>query len=413
MSKRRQLTLREYEPSASVALSESDVDGLRQAVPSLRITPTIGRGGHFDLVPGAVIGAITTNGLDVVINPKIPLDRLLFLLSYTLNPKHWRPTSFTYEAHASIVDAVIPSFLSLAESALRRGLLQGYLSVEDALMGVRGRVQFDEQLRRRQAIPLPIQVRWDEFTEDIEENRLLKAATRILRTLRPRSPAYGVRMRRLEAQLEPVAAVRYDPRAVPEPIITRLNAHYEPALRLARMIIQNTTFEIRHGHVTASAVLLDMNKVFEDFVVIALREALGLNKRDFPQGARGRQLRLDDAREVRLEPDVSWWREGQCLFVGDVKYKRVAVEGINHPDLYQVLAYTVAAELRRGLLIYAAGEAPQVTHKISALQKELVVRTLDLSGEPSEVLEQVDALAVAVKSMFAQARIEAADTVMA
>jgi 5-methylcytosine-specific restriction enzyme subunit McrC len=382
-------------------------------VPNLRITPAIGRRGQFDVVPGSVVGAITTDQLDVVINPKIPLDRLLFLLSYTLNPKHWRPTSFEYEAEASIVDAVIPSFLSLAESALRRGLLQGYVSVDDALMGVRGRIQFDEQLRRRQGLPLPIEVRWDEFTEDIDENRLLKAAARILRSLRPRSPSYGVRMRRLEAQLEPVTAVRYDRRDVPDPVITRLNAHYEPALRLARMIIQHTTFEIRRGNVTASAVLFDMNKVFEDFVITALRETLKLDNREFPQGAHGRRLRLDDAQQVRLEPDMSWWRQRQCLFVGDVKYKRVAVEGINHPDLYQLLAYTVAAGLRRGLLVYAAGEAQQVAHKISALEKELLIRTIDLSGSPSEILRQIDAVATMVKSLFNDQRTMAPGAIVA
>jgi 5-methylcytosine-specific restriction enzyme subunit McrC len=401
MISRRLLQLKEFETALGVELSETDVDALRRAIPSLRIAPTIGRHGCFDLAPGAVIGAITTNTLDVVIAPKIPTDRLLFLLSYPLDPKHWQSSMFNYAAEASIVDAVLPSFLALAESALRRGLLQGYISVEDALMGVRGRVRFDEQLRRRQSLPLPVEVRWDEFTEDIDENRLLKAAIRILRTLRPRSEAYGVRLRRLQAQLEPVTAIRYDSRSVPDPVITRLNSHYRPALGLARLIIRNTTFEVRHGRTTATAVLFDMNKVFEDFVVTALREALHLNGRDFPQGARGRKLRLDGAQQVHLKPDISWWRQSQCLFVGDVKYKRIAAAGIEHPDLYQLLAYTVATRLRQGLLVYAAGEATDVTHEVPGAEKKLFIRTLGLSGTPVDILNQVCRLADLVTALSA------------
>ena len=31
------------------------------------------------------------------------------------------------------------------------------------------------------------------------------------------------------------------------------------------------------------------------------------------------------------------------MLVGDLKYKRVNVEGVKHPDLYQLLAYATAA----------------------------------------------------------------------
>lgn len=50
-----------------------------------------------------------------------------------------------------------------------------------------------------------------------------------------------------------------------------------------------------------------MNDVFEDFVVTALREALGLSDRVFRQASKGRNLFLDASQQVRLEPDLSWW----------------------------------------------------------------------------------------------------------
>ena len=41
---------------------------------------------------------------------------------------------------------------------------------------MRGRIMFDEQIRRRFGIPVPVEVRYDEFTDDILANRLVKAA---------------------------------------------------------------------------------------------------------------------------------------------------------------------------------------------------------------------------------------------
>ena len=69
-----------------------------------------------------------------------------------------------------------------------------------------------------------------------------------------------------------------------------------------------------------------MNGVFEDFVVVALREVLGVSERAFHKGARGRELYLDSDRRVSLEPDISWWEAG-CAFVGDVKYKALSTAG--------------------------------------------------------------------------------------
>ena len=62
--------------------------------------------------------------------------------------------------------------IAAARRAFGRGLLRGYLTEEEALHTVRGRIRFDEQIRRRYGIPLPVELRFDEFTEDILANRL-------------------------------------------------------------------------------------------------------------------------------------------------------------------------------------------------------------------------------------------------
>ena len=65
-----------------------------------------------------------------------------------------------------------------------------------------------------------------------------------------------------------------------------------------------------------------MAEVFETFVHVALREALGLSDKNFPKNAKGHGLYLDDDQQIRLRPDLSWWDRGRCVMVGDVKYKK-------------------------------------------------------------------------------------------
>ena len=95
---------------------------------------------------------------------------------------------------------------------------------------------------------------------------------------------------------------------LPDVPINPLNAHYQPALALARLILKSGTVELAAGKVESASFLIDMNRVFEDFVVVGLREALGLTEYTFPQEARGRELWLAAGQKVRLKPDISWWQ---------------------------------------------------------------------------------------------------------
>ena len=218
-------------------------------------------------------------------------------------------------------------------------------------------------------------------------------------------------LRAFDAALANVSPVEFHPARLPEIGWTRLNEHYRPAVELAKLILRATSFEVAPGAVRSAAFLVDMNRVFEDFVVTALREALGVSPVTFPQANDRHSLHLDHDRQISLKPDISWWQRRACLFVGDVKYKRVDHRGVRHADIYQVLAYAIAADLPGGLLIYAAGEAPAALHEIRHLGRQIQVIALDLDGPPAAILGQIDAVAGRVRALRDAARLQRAPAI--
>lgn len=390
----RHLRLTEYQTEPDVPLSIPERDALRSIV---TVQPSRGASDRFALTPGSTIGAIEMGTLSVQIAPKLSIDRVLFLVSYALDPTAWKDLQTGFEKEESIVEAIVPGFVRHVRKAFRTRLLQGYRTKEDALTTVRGRLRIEDQVRLRYGIPLPVEVRYDEFTEDVDVNRLIKAAIARLRMMQIRSPRERAALRLFDTALSTVSTVEYTPRSIPEVVWTRLNEHYRPAVQLAELILRSSSFELRRGDVRSSAFLVDMNKVFEDFVLTALRESLGLSGRTFRQG--DPTLRLDRAGSVRLKPDISWWDSDRCIFVGDVKYKRVDADSVKHPDLYQLLAYVVAADLPSGLLIYAAGEGNEAIHQVVHLGRRLELATLDLAGTPADVLAQISEVAKRIKEM--------------
>lgn len=385
------LVLREYQTAWGVSLEPWQVEALRRAVPDLAIVPSTLWPSLFDLTPAATIGTVELAGWPVDIRPKVALDRVLFLVSYALDPAAWQPSDVDYGAADTLVEAMAALFAGLTARALEPGVLHGYRTEDDALQTVRGRIRFGDQLRRRYGNRLPVEVTYDEFTDDITENRLLKAAIWRLRRFSVPASTAG-RLRRSDHLLE---RVEHIPHIDPNSAITwsRLNARYRPAIALARLILQAGSLDIGDASHRADGLLLNMNRVFEEFVVVALRHAMRLDATQLVHQAAGRPLYLDAAKRVGLSPDLSWWAAGRCLLVGDAKYKRLTATGIKHPDLYQLLAYLVATGVAAGVLVYPLTEAAMVDHVVPGANVVLLTRTIDLSGQPVEIVAAVGRLA--------------------
>ena len=385
------LTLREYEDCAiDVPLDAGQRAALTDA--HIEVKPPESEGETWILRPSSYIGTIRLGDLSIVVRPKIRIDRVMFLVAYALDPNDWK-RYFDLCPNPDIPESIIPAFVHHTHQAIRRGLLQGYRTEEEALHTIRGRIRFNDQINRRFGIPVPIEVTYDEFTEDIEENRLVKTALHRLSRLPVRWEQSRRDVNRLRPAFNTVGLGDYR-RGTPQVQYTRLNSHYRPAVELARLIIDNSNLELFHGEVAGASFLLDMNMVFERFLFVALREALGLSEREWKHGKR---ITLDVDSKIALNPDLSWWYGSHCRFVGDAKYKRITPTGFQHADIYQMLAYCAAADLPSGLLVYAAGESELGVYRIGNANKTIEVDSLDLEGQPEDILAQVKRLAEKVK----------------
>jgi len=389
------LILREGDPPRLVELRRPVADALAAAgVVQVALTD---RPGWWEVTPGTQIGVVSVAGLQVVIEPKIDINRLVLLMGYARRPDFWRDDRVLLDADADLPEALADAFVRLARRAVEQGLLKGYVTVDETLAVLRGRVREADQLRRRWGRSIPLEVRFDEFTVDIAENQVLLAAVeQLLRT-----PRVGVRHRaglqRLRMQLADVSA---PPRGGARPVwvASRLNARYVPALEVAELILDGRSFEQRVGDLVVSGYLFNMATIFEDFVTVALREAFK------PLGGRSRlqyRTHLDEAEAVPVRPDFVWSDAGVPRVVVDAKYKAEKPSGFPQADLYQMLAYCTVLGLPVGHLVYAKGNEDARAHVVRRSGVRIVTHALDLDVEPAELLatmaELVDAMVLSTE----------------
>jgi 5-methylcytosine-specific restriction enzyme subunit McrC len=352
--------------------------------------PAMFRSGFWLIGPAGKVGAALVGDLEIQVRPKLSIARLLFLAGYSRHAAEWRQETVPVAEAADLIPVVAQALWRQTERAIHQGLLPGYIVVEESSPVLRGRLRESEQLHRHHGLPLPLEIRHDEFTIDIPENQILRTACERMLSV-PRVDGQSQRMlRRLLRDFGEVASLsRGDPIPAWQP--TRLNARYHVALRLAEIVLRATSVEHRSGSVRLNGFLFDMPTLFEDFVTVALREALVAK---FGGRVDGQDRHyLDHAAKVVLRPDIVWKVRGSPVAVIDAKYKAEKPAGYPNADLYQLLAYCTVLGLREGHLVYAKGNEEPARHVVRRSGIEIFCHALDLSRHPDALLSQMRDLA--------------------
>jgi 5-methylcytosine-specific restriction enzyme subunit McrC len=377
----RIIKLREYQPSQQ-HLTRSEVEQLLQVTKLVGLTPA-SSDGTYELRAGSTVGTVILPSIRLLIQPKVGLENLFFLLGFGPRVTRWGEAQFPYEQDPDLFKAVAWVFEAEVRRALAQGLVRGYQPRSETLPTLRGRIDVAEQLRSRQGMPFPLECRFEEYTEDTELNRVVKAAHRRLLQVPQLDARLARKLRHRYRTFDDVAAVEYPPGSVPELHFTRLNSHWEVAGRLARLVLNKQSLRDQEGAVVGTTFTVDMNALFERFVETIVREeAQRAGLRLVAQAPRKLTA------EIPVRPDLVLHGEGKDLAVGDAKYKELRPGEWPQADLYQLLAYCVSLGLPAGLLIYAS-ERPLERHVVERAGINLEIVGVEMSGSPRRLEARV------------------------
>lgn len=379
----------EYE-TTEVALTESVARRLSAAAgPALTVIPAR-EPERWAITASSWVGSIVLPEVEALIRPKIRPENVFLLLEVGLPRSAWGDDLYRYATNRDLLPAVVGFFARTVDTTLSRGVLRSYREHHDRLVALRGRIDIAEQLRRP-AIASPIACQYADYTADIVENRLLRAALRrVLRVPGVQPDAHRTVLRSL-ARLEEVQDVPIRPEHLDDIHFTRLNRHYEPALRLAALILRNLTLVDQQGATDACTFLVDMNDIYQRFIAHRLRRLLAgrLDLIEEPP------VPLGERRRVPMYPDLVFQRNGEPVYVGDAKYKLTAGTTARASDYYQLLAYTTAMNLDEGVLVYCLSDDQQPESTVVARNsaKRLVMYRVDLRGSVSDIETTMEHLA--------------------
>lgn len=328
--------------------------------------------GQDALTARNLVGMIAAGDASCEILPKVDRDEpgdapaLRHQLVRMLGVAHDLPiaddaaTTLDTQRH-TLLEVLIGRFAREAEEAVRRGVPRAYVAHEDDLPALRGRLDVTRQFTTLAATPNRLACRYDEFSDDIALNQVMKAAITRLRRL--------ARTHTNQRALAELALVYADVADVPAALLrwndivpNRSNARWQGLVRLAKLILGDRFQNSASGAADGFALLFDMNALFEKYVArllnpIAAHEGLELRAQGgrlpclYPEGD-GKPL-------FETEPDLRLIRRDESVaMILDTKWKRLVDRSekrkmdIDEADVYQMMAYAQLYNCNRLVLLY-------------------------------------------------------------
>lgn len=198
-----------------------------------------------------------------------------------------KPAIKTKALNNVITPLLILHYISLLKHLVSKGLKKGYVVKEENLLSkVRGRILLQNHLKKNIFTKREdrIYCRFQDFTEDIPENRILKKALSFSVRFINQIDSFKKCLNKLVPTLSIIdSAFENVSEDVSVAQVAKVNAgkvfrHYEAAIKVAKQVLRHFDYSIDNASTCEQEVrpfCIDMPRLYEMYVLNLLREAYG------------------------------------------------------------------------------------------------------------------------------------------
>lgn len=292
-------------------------------------------------------------------------DLLLDMLKTLKNSPFKQSNIATLKAKKlPLLEIFVSLFLDELEKLVKQGIKSDYIAYEQNRTFLRGKLLFNENLKHNFAHKERFYTLADEYSQNLPQNRLIVASLLKLQKLKFSSKT-STRLLQFRFIFDDIAQSTNYKADFAKCVNSRYFKAYEQILPWCKLFLEKLTPSPYSGNSKASALLFDMNKLFESFVALHLKKYCSLNAKDhtiktqdgskylLEEDTQGKQKQKNKFKQIK--PDIVIYKKDKepPLAILDTKWKILeSGEDISQGDLYQIFAYLCKYKSRKGVLIY-------------------------------------------------------------
>lgn len=341
---------------------------------------------------GSYVGLIQAGEFVLQIVPKIfakpeqSLGVLVYMLHFTQKPLAHEGGVASLEAlrSAPLLEVWVRGFAERCRGLLRHRMRREYREVTERTAFIRGKILVERMQGGQEQLSGRYPCRYERFGPDHQLNRLIRFCSRLLRPT-VRNERTRAMLREIDALLGDVELTYMSPREADLIRLNRLNREYEPVLAFCRLLLRHSSIDLRAGRIQQFSVLIEMNDLFEQFVIQMLirnREHLHLAQGQTVQEVTPKPRIGQLFGEFRMEPDVLLSLSDGSQILVDAKYKSLDEEerhqGLSQRDFYQMFGYSRGGAKRYDDIILLYPRTSGQTRDYVSDGTRLRVRHIDL-----------------------------------
>ena len=251
----------------------------------------------------------------------------------------------------NIYELFISMFVKEMDKLIHKGLKSEYILQEENQAFLKGKLKFNEHIKRNYIHKERFFVEYDEYLQDRVENRLLKSTINMLLKHSSDNDNKKALRQQLFILDDINLSINY------EIDFTKVNLHrgmehYEKAIRFAEVFLLHNSFSSIRGDDNVFSMLFPMEKVFENYMEYVLensKKELGINK-IYINGFKGDWLlQNDNCKMINQQPDYLFEMNNKKIVVSDAKWKLFDVTeneskdcismSLSSSDIYQIFSY--------------------------------------------------------------------------
>ena len=317
---------------------------------------------YFDPIPNGVkfkqyVGIIQVDGLSIEILPKADKDNSSadwkgLLLQMLKACGHLKASSAgsanVKRQYLNLLEVYFELYLTEIEILIHRGLVKKYRKKTGNVKALKGKLEFAGNIRHNLVHKERFFTTHQVYDYDHLLHQTLAHALEILEQFCKGSYLFD-RCKRVLLNFPEITPLKVTKKQLEGIVLNRKTAPYSQALELARLIILNYSPDISTGREKMISLLFDMNRLWEEFILIQIRKELAgtsysVKGQDSQTFIGSNYLKPD----IVIQHDI----DSKKVYIIDTKWKRPQNKSSSISDLRQMYAYNRFWKAQKAMLLY-------------------------------------------------------------
>jgi 5-methylcytosine-specific restriction enzyme subunit McrC len=329
------------------------------------------------------VGVLKVGSITIEVLPKIDKDDsdvakwqtiLLTMLKQAglMRVKASNSASLNLKSH-SLLDLYFALFVSECEQLLHQGLVKKYRKSEGNLTALKGALHFSKHVTHNLTHQERFYTRHTTYDREHPFNQVLLKTLLLLKSINA-SPALTSRINNLLLSFPYLPDIAVSEKFFQSLHFDRKTESYRDAIAIARLLLLNYHPDITSGQNHVLALMFDMNRLWEAWVLKILHRELYDKGYTVEGQVKERFWESNGNNGKHIKPDIIVTNPKGIKCIIDTKWKTPNPGQPSDEDLRQIFAYLLHFKADRGILLYPGLSEARVngTYTVNGASCEMV-----------------------------------------